>query len=186
MKENSIIASRYAKALFEYAVEEKILERVNEDMKTVSQVCRQNKDFRLLLQSPVIRKEKKDSIIREVFKKHLSRETLTYLQIITQKSRESYIPEIAFHFTILYKEFNNIKTVHLKTASPVDEQLRNRIISIMARRTNARIELIEETDPSLIGGFVISMDDMQYDASIQRQLKELKREFDFNIYIKGF
>lgn len=185
MKEKTI-ASRYAKALFDYALEEKILERVHEDMVTVSQVCRQNKDFRLLLQSPVVRKDKKLAIIREIFKKYLSKATLTYLQIIAGKSREEYIPDIAGHFLTLYKKHKNIKTVYLKTPMPVDDQIRKKVIDLMADKTKANIELMEEIDPGLIGGFVIQMDDLQYDASILRQLKTLEREFDFNIYVRGF
>ncbi len=185
MKERKI-AFRYAKALFDYAVEEMILEKVNADMETVGNVCKQNRELRLVLQSPIIRKDKKLGILREIFKNHLNQVTMTYLQIIARKSRESYIPDIAISFSELYKVHHNIKTAYLRTAVTVDESVRKRVIAFLEKRTKAHIQLIEEIDTNLIGGFVIKLDDRQYDASILRQLKRLKGEFDVNIYLKGF
>jgi F-type H+-transporting ATPase subunit delta len=111
---------------------------------------------------------------------------MTYLEIITKKSRENYIPDIASHFNELFLDYKNIKTAYLKTAIAVDESLRNRIISLLEKKTQATIKLIEEVDPGLIGGFIIQVDDQQYDASIQRRLKMLKSEFEDNIYIREF
>lgn len=180
------IAYRYAKALFDFAVDEKILEKVNADMELINQVCKQNRDFRNILRSPIINKKKKMAILREIFKDHLTKETMTYLEIITRKSRENYLPDIPFYFTELYHEQKNIKTAVLKTAVPLDEGLRRKIIAMLEKKTKAHIHLVEEIDPRLIGGFIIQVDDQQYDTSIQRKLMMLKREFEENIYIREF
>jgi len=180
------IAYRYAKALFDYAVDEKILDRVNADMELIGKVCRQNRDFRSILRSPIINKKKKRTILREIFKDHLARETMTYLEIMTRKSRENYIQEIPHYFAELYNEKKNIKTAVVKTAVPLDEGLRRKIIALLEKKTSAHIHLAEEIDPGLIGGFVIQVDDQQYDTSIQRKLMMLKREFEDNIYIREF
>jgi F-type H+-transporting ATPase subunit delta len=55
----------------------------------------------------------------------------------------------------------------------------------MKHQTEGEIELIEEIKKELIGGFVLSFKDKQYDASILRQIEDLKKEFDINLYIKG-
>ena len=180
------IAYRYAKALFDYAVEEKILDKVNSDMELVGNVCTQNRPLRRVLQSPVINKKKKMSVLREIFKDHLTQVTMNYLEIITRKSRENYIPDNPLYFNELYNEQENIKTAVLKTAVPVDEDLRRKIKAFLEKKTQARIHLIEQTDHGLIGGFVIQVADQQYDTSIQRKLKMLKREFEDNIYIREF
>jgi F-type H+-transporting ATPase subunit delta len=182
----SKIAYRYAKALFDYAVDEKILDEVYADMELVGMVCKQNRDFRIILRSPVINKKKKIAILREIFKDHLTPATMTYLQIITRKSRENYIPDIPIYFIELFYEEKNIKTAILKTAVPVDESLRKKVIALLEKKMQARIKLTEEVDPGLIGGFIIQVDDQQYDSSIQRKLKMLKREFEDNIYIREF
>jgi F-type H+-transporting ATPase subunit delta len=180
------IAYRYARALFDYAVDEKILDRVNSDMELVGEVCRQNRPFRRVLHSPVINKKKKMAILREIFKDHVTKVTMTYLEIITRKSREDYIPDIPRYFTELYHEQKNIKTAVLKTAVPVDDELRRKIIALLEKKSKAHIHLVEEIDPGLIGGFIIQVADQQYDTSIQRKLQMLKREFEENIYIREF
>ncbi len=180
------IAYRYAKALFDYAAEEKILEKVNADMRLIRNVCRQNKEFRVILKSPIVNKRKKISILRGIFKEHVTPATMTYLQIIAKKTRENYLPEIARHFNGLYLEHQNIKSATVRTAVPIDEPLRRKIISLLEQQTQARIHLAEEVDPELIGGFVIQVGDQQFDMSIQRKLMLLRREFEGNIYIREF
>ena len=51
---------------------------------------------------------------------------------------------------------------------------------------NSSIEVEEQVDPELIGGFVFRLDDRQVDASILTQIKELKSSFDQNLYIPEF
>ncbi|HNS16250.1 MAG TPA: ATP synthase F1 subunit delta [Bacteroidales bacterium] len=180
------IAYRYAKALFDYAVEEKILEKVNADMDLIGKVCAQNREFRLVLKSPIVHKRKKTAILRRIFQEHVTTETFTYLQIIAKKSRENYIQDIAVCFTELYLEHQNIKSATIRTAVPLDEPLRRKVIALLEEQTRARIQLNEEVDPELIGGFIINVGDQQYDTSIQRKLLLLRREFEGNIYIRGF
>ncbi|MBP6977057.1 MAG: ATP synthase F1 subunit delta [Bacteroidales bacterium] len=180
------IAYRYAKALFDYAAEEKILDKVNADMELIGKVCSQNRDFRVILKSPIVHKPKKISILRGIFKGHISPETMTYLQIIAKKSRENYIQDIAGDFNALYLEHQNIKTALIRTAVPIDGSLRQKIISLLEKKTKAGVHLTEEVDPALIGGFIIKVGDQQYDTSIQRKLMLLRREFEGNIYIREF
>ncbi len=56
----------------------------------------------------------------------------------------------------------------------------------MSEKSDATVKLTEEVDEDLIGGFVLEFDDKQFDASIQRQISNLKKEFEVNLYIKGY
>lgn len=183
---DSRIAKRYSKALFEFGQEHKITERLNEDMLLVARICKSNRDFRLMLASPLIKADKKFTIIKRIFEEHLDKVTLTYFKIITTKRREIFIPAIAEEYIGLYKEYQGIKTAYLITAVPVDDKLRTQIITLLKEQTDAKIELHEIIDEELIGGFVLKYDDKQYDASILNQIHNLKMEFDTNIYIKEF
>jgi F-type H+-transporting ATPase subunit delta len=185
MKE-TIIANRYAKALFEFALEQDILEKIRQDMDLLISVCKSNKDFRLLLKSPVVKFDKKVAIIIQIFGKKINNESLRYLQLIIRKRREAYIQSIAEHFIALYKDFKGIKIARLLTADNIDDGMRHRILQLLKKYTNAQIELIEEIDPLILGGFVLEVEGRQYDASLLTGIKKLKREFESNIYIKGF
>ncbi len=180
------IANRYAKALFDLTIEVGDLELVKKDMTLLKEICQSNKDFVFMLRSPVIRADKKALVIKEIFNKHLQEITLNFLFIITRNRREKLIPEISTQFVEIYKLYKNIYTVEITTATKMDDEVRSKILTLLDKRSNAQIELDEKVDEEIIGGFVLSYEDKQYDASILRQIKNLRREFDINLYIKGF
>jgi len=180
------IDKRYAKALFDIAIEQNLLEEIYADMNSIRKVCLSNRDFVHMLFSPIIKSNKKLAIINEIFGKEFNVVTLEYFQIIIRKRREEFIAGIAEAFTELYKEHKGIKTAYLKTAVAIDDTLRNRIKEMLHAQTGCEIELVEMLKKDLIGGFVLTMDDKQYDASILKQIKELHKDFDVNLYVKGF
>jgi F-type H+-transporting ATPase subunit delta len=181
----TLLASRYAKSLFDLSLEMKVLEPVMQDMEKLLGVCKSNKDFDRMLKSPVIRPDKKLSILEILFRKEMQELTFKFMQLITRNKRENYLSEIARQFILKYKEYHDITTTYVKTAVPLSEEMRNKIIQIMEKYTKGNIELIEELDESLIGGFLLSFDDMQYDASLSREISRLKAEFEKNLYKRG-
>jgi len=183
---NSKISIRYAKALFDLACDLKVLEKTNEDMLAIDSVCKSNHDFDLMLRSPVIHADKKIKIIEQIFGNTFTKLSLSFLKLITQKRRESNISGIARHFTILYKEYKGITTVNVQSAFPMDDMSSKKLTGLLENMTKHEIELIEEVKAELLGGFVITVNDVQYDISIANRIKKLKKEFDENLYIKGF
>jgi F-type H+-transporting ATPase subunit delta len=180
------IANRYAKALFDLALEMGLVEKVRVDAQLLHEVCNSNKDFVFMLRSPVIKADKKISVIKEIFGKHLQVITLNFMTIITRNRREQLIPEIFVQLIEIYKIYKNIITVEITTAVQIDEVLSSEILTLLEKRADATVELKEKVNEEIIGGFVLAYDDKQYDASILRQIKNLRREFDINLYIKGF
>jgi F-type H+-transporting ATPase subunit delta len=68
----------------------------------------------------------------------------------------------------------------------LDDTSRKRLTGMLEKMTNHDIELIEEVKAELLGGFVLTVKDVQYDISVANRIKKLKKEFDENLYIKGF
>jgi F-type H+-transporting ATPase subunit delta len=184
MKEKKI-AKRYAKALFDLAVEQNVLERIKADAELINEVCASNRDFMLVLRSPVIKDVKKIKIIKGIFSDHIQKMTLSFLNIITRNRREAFIPEIASQFIEIYKEYKNIITAHLTTAVELETSVSTKINSLLKQQTKAEIELHEDIDESIIGGFVLEFDEKQYDSSVVKYLQNLRKEFDKNLYTKG-
>ena len=185
MKETRV-ANRYAKALFDLSIELKQLEQTRSDMELINSVCEQNREFVLMLKSPVIKENKKQAILSDIFAGKISDLTFKFLKVITHNRREDIIMEIAVQFIKIYKEFKNILPTLLTSAVELDAETRDKIVTLLGERANATIELTEAVDESIIGGFILEFEDRQYDASILRQIKNLQKEFDINLYIKGF
>lgn len=182
----SKVARRYAKALFELAIEMKLVEQVYNDAELIIDVCKKNKEFVVMLRSPVIKDVKKLAIIKAIFEKNLNQLTYKFLVIIARNRRESIIQVISEELIEIYQEYKNIVPVNLSTAVKLDEVTKGKILKLLSEKSDATVKLTEEVDEDLIGGFVLDFDDKQFDASIQRQIKKLKKEFEVNLYIKGF
>jgi len=185
MKEKKV-ANRYAKALFDLSIELKQLEQVWNDMELLLRVCNENREFVLVLKSPVIKEVKKLSILKDIFEKNMNDLTFKFLKVITRNRREEIIPEIAEQFIVVYKEYKNILPAILTSAVQLDAATRDKIVTLLGERANATVELTEQVDERIIGGFILEFEDKQYDASVLRKIKNLGKEFDINLYIKGF
>lgn len=180
------LATRYAKALFELAKENHSIDAVRNDMMLLNTVCKSNKDFKLLLSSPIIHPEKKQAVFNQIFGKDFSTVSLAFINLIAKKRREGGLEEISEKFEMIYKEFKNIKTAYVKTAIELDSHLKEKILDLLKKKFNAEIDLKTEVDKKLIGGFVISVDDEFYDASLLNKINLLSRDFDINIYERKF
>lgn len=173
----SAIAVRYAKALFALANEKNLLQEIQEDIKYLYSVCQSEAQFIRLLEYPVIPASKKTEIFNRIFSDKIRKETLLFLELIAQKRREPYLPSMAHYFLHLYKEKSGIKTVTFTSVSPISDNARKNIAEVLKKYYKADIELIEQTNENLIGGYILRVDDEQYDASVLNQLQKIKREF---------
>jgi F-type H+-transporting ATPase subunit delta len=180
------IAGRYAKALFELAKEQNLLEAVHKDMVAIKSICDSNRDFKHLLESPIISQGKKTAVFKAVFFDNVYLMSYRFLEIIIKKRREALVAEIAQEFISLYNNHLNIKTVVLKTATKANDALVVHLKKILHEQLKANIELVETVNNNLVGGFVLTYEDRQYDASIRRNINRLKKEYNINIYESKF
>jgi F-type H+-transporting ATPase subunit delta len=180
------IAIRYAKALFELSLEQKSIEQVNQDIMLVRDVCLQNKDFRLMLSSPIIKTDKKQGVINTLFEGKIGKLSLAYLNIIASKRRENFIEPITEQFLAFYKDYKGVISAVLTTAVPADDKIRGKIKELVKGFTKKEVDLVENIKNEIIGGFVLRFGQYQFDDSIRTKIMKLKREFNINIYEKGF
>ncbi len=170
----TIVASRYAKSLLDLSIEQNTLDKVNNDMVQLSETCAESKDLKNLLNNPTINDSKKIEIFNALFKGKMEDLSLSFITLITKNSRESILPAIAESFTQLYKAHNNILDVILVSAHPLEEDAKNKIIDKIKSKFDGTIEIIEQIDSTLLGGFIVKIGDKQIDSSVASQLTNLK------------
>ena len=180
------VGRRYAQSLMDLAIEKNISGKINDDMLLIADTCAKNRELSLLLKNPIINTDKKDAILKAIFGGKVDAMTNAFMQIITRKGRESNLEEIAVSFTTLFKSIAGIKTAYVTTAFPMDESLRNQIMSLVRNAKGANAELVEQINKDIIGGFILRIGDIQYDASIAKKLQKLKSDFDDNLYVKEY
>lgn len=184
---DSRVASRYAKSLLGLAVDQGMLEQVNNDMGLLASTSQASRDFVLMLKSPIIRHEKKREILNTLFKSRVNALTMSIIDILTRKNRESLLPAIASEFHKAYNEHKGIGKASITSTVALDEKLRNEIIAMVKKLSDKKeVELEEKVDKDLLGGFVLNVGDRQVDTSIKSKLKALKIKFSENPYVKEF
>ena len=124
---------RYAKALFQLAVEQDILEQSYQDMKFLDAVCKESKELVLLLKSPIVKTDKKLKILEEIFNSQIHKTTMSFIRIITAKKREGLLLLVAGSFINLYKKHNNIQPATVISATSLDESLRAEVITFIEK-----------------------------------------------------
>ncbi|MEL6988177.1 MAG: ATP synthase F1 subunit delta [Bacteroidota bacterium] len=178
------IANRYAKSLMDLAIERGELDVVLKDVEDFKKVS-ENRDFELLLKSPIVNTDKKQDIFNALFSERYNKTTKAFLDILLRKSRESYLTEIADSFIAQYKNLQRISSITLTTASSLSEEkigsIKSKLLASPATMDNVDIQV--KVDPELIGGFVIEFDDKLYDSSVAHKLSQLRKEFSDNEYV---
>ncbi len=180
-------ASRYAKSLLELAAEQGVLEEVSNDMASFAKLCKENREFQLMLKNPIIKHDKKRAILQAIFSGKVHKLTLAIFDIITRKNREPILGDIAREFHTLYNVHKGIEEAKVVTAVPLDKDLKAKIEAIVMQISNLdKVELTEVINKDIIGGYVLTVGDRQIDDSIRTKLKALELKFSQNPYIKEF
>jgi F-type H+-transporting ATPase subunit delta len=156
--------------------ENKALEVHKKDIELLLQCIAEIPELHYVIQSPVIRSDEKIRLFEASFSGAFSPTTQVFIKLILEKRREEYLAGICRHFLSLLKMEQGIRSARVVTATPLDENLRKSIVGLIAKKFNATVELQEAVDESIIGGFILRVDDQQLDASISSKLNRIKSE----------
>ncbi|MBN1115613.1 MAG: ATP synthase F1 subunit delta [Bacteroidales bacterium] len=173
-----IITSRYAKALYQTAEEDKASESVRKDILSLIETINESPEFKSFLNSPILKESQKIKIIDEIFNGKVHDLSLSFLKLLFKNKRELYLYSICLSFLQYYKKDKGITEGSIITAFPIHEDFHEEIKSFIKKKFKLELELNKQIDPSLIGGFKLKIDDRQIDASISSKLKKIKTELN--------
>ena len=168
-------AIRYAKALLELSIENSNLDEVSSDMRRIVESSNETNDFKVFLSSPVIKSDKKIEVLKVLFV-GFEKLTSSFIDLITKNKREYLLVEIAEAYLYLLKKHQKTVPVSITSARKLEKETLNQILDKMKSHVEGDFEVTEEVDESLIGGFIVRMDDKQIDASVLTQLNRMKQE----------
>lgn len=171
------ILHRYAASMLETALEKNNLEVVSSDIKLLVETLEQSRQLQSMLESPVIRPELKLNILKEIFSKKISKESMDFVEFVISKKRESLLNSIGKRFLELRDEHLGIANVFVTSASEFSNEQKSVLQSRLEKILDKKVRLNFKTDLNLIGGFIAKVDDTLYDASIRHQLELLRKIF---------
>jgi len=168
-------AIRYAKAVLSLAQDKNAIEDVQRDMQSIITTADNNADLRMLLNSPLIKSEVKLAALQDVFK-NAKELTKNVIQTLITNKRIDLLPEVAKQYVVLVDQFNNRQVAKVTTAVPLDKEMSDKILAKVKELTGNEATIENKVDESIIGGFILRVGDMQYNASIAHKLTTLRRE----------
>lgn len=175
-------AKRYAKAILDLAKDQNVAEEVNRDMEDIAKTVAGSDELQDFLASPVVKTRIKKDALVEIFKNPNSITTGAF-DILLENNRINILKSVAQKYTLLYNELNKVQVATVTTAIPLNAQLEAKILAKIKEITGNGATIKNEIDPGIIGGFVMRIGDLQYNASVANSLSNLGREFHNDTYI---
>lgn len=173
---DTVVANKYALALFQLAEENNLVDQIEEQLKVVKEVFNQEKDFESFLTSPKIGKDTKRELIKDAFGE-LNPFILNTLLLLLDRQRVSYIMAVIDEFINISYESKGIAKAHVESVRPLKEEEKDALVSVLAKKFNKNTLEIENTvNEDLLGGIKIQIGNRIYDGSLRGKLDGLKRE----------
>lgn len=97
------------------------------------------------------------------------------IKVIVERGDDQLIPAIAKRYSELFHADVDVVAVDVTTAIPLDDELRQEVISFLEMQYKNPVYIIEHVDPSIIGGIVFYARGERRDASIRTQLENARR-----------
>ena len=172
-------AIRYAKALLLESVEKNSVEETYNDMKLVKKTFSNNIELKHMVDSRVIKNSIKLYSLNLIFK-NLSSLSISLIRVLFENNRMNILDVVALKYIERYKDFKGIQSATVTTAVPLNNELEKQVLETISKLTNKKTTLINKVDQSLVGGFVLRVGDIEYNASFKNKLKNIKQEFNKN------
>jgi F-type H+-transporting ATPase subunit delta len=172
----SIIAKRYAKALFDLAQDQKNLEAMQADVSWVKQTFESQPQLENMLLLPNMPKEEKKQVLKAIADGSVSEPMLGLLYLLVDKGRILYLPEILKEYQRLYQEETRVAEVSVKSAAALTQEDESQIRTALEKALKRQVILHAEVSPELIGGLVVRVGDQVFDNSLRTKLQNMKKD----------
>ena len=173
-------ALRYAKATLNFAIEKKVTDSIDGDMRYIVQTISDSDELKEMLQSPILEGSSKNQVLKEIFK-NVNDLTKELFSLLVSKKRIGLLNEVAKKYIRLNDNLKGENVALVTTAVPLTPSLEKKILAQVEKITSNKVTLENIIDASIIGGFILRIGDLQYNASISNKLNNLKREFTNSI-----
>ena len=169
------VASTYAEALYEAALEADAVDQVAADVDAFTQAVGESDELRMALENPEIDSGAKKGVVAAIA---ADAQPLfaNFLQVLVERGRLAELLEIADAFRERVSRATARLEVEAVTAIPLPDDLRARIVESLEAKTSTTVELTESVDPDVVGGLVLRVGEVVVDGSIRHRIEELRRD----------
>jgi F-type H+-transporting ATPase subunit delta len=171
-------ANRYARALFEVALEEKAdLAKVGQDLDAVVEMMKASPELALASNRNSVTDAARQSLMEAVAQAMaLSAPVTKMLVLLARGGRLNLLPELAAAYQQRLLAHQNIVRAEVKSAAPLSADKLKALETSLSQVTGKKVELSVSVDPELLGGVVATIGSTVYDGSVRTQLQRMRQE----------
>ena len=172
---NTVLAKRYAKAIFQVGKEENALDDFSNSLSEMASLYAEVPEVVDGLTNPLYPQEVREKVMVELVGAIKSSAMISnFLNLLVQKRRANVLPEIAMVFQALVDEERNMCQGTVISASEISGDLNDKIKATLEKITGKQVVVTNKVDPTIIGGIIAKVGDLVLDGSIKTQLKGLE------------
>ncbi len=178
------VAIVYANSLYDFAVEKNAITEVISEIEQILKASAGAPELKRLIESPIVKPSIKQSIFSEAFGNSCTAELNTFINLLFARNRMDILFRVFEAFVFLKDERQGIKRAEIISAVKLSSEQESEIKEYLEREYKNKIILSEKQDTSLIGGFVVKVDDRVIDASVANQLSHIRKKLtiaDFSV-----
>ena len=171
----SSVAIRYAKALLSLTEQENKSQEIAQQLQDISQTIKESSELRNVLVSKTLSSQVKRNTLLSIFKGQ-DRLINNTIEVLLQNKRIVLLQQVADQYLKGYEKSQGLQQATVTTATPLDSATEAKVQEKIIALTGAKATLVNKIDPSIVGGFILRVGDLQYNASVKNQLLSIKRE----------
>ncbi|AIQ14852.1 F0F1 ATP synthase subunit delta [Paenibacillus durus] len=178
MSQDTVVAKRYAKALFEVAVEEKKTLEVEQELKALVSALDSNTDLQRFISTPKISGEDKLAVLKQTLEGKLSNVVINTLELLVERGRMSILSELLDSYVKIEGESLGLADATVYSMYELNEQEKKAVAEEFGTLTGRKIRVANVVDKSLLGGLKVIIGDTLYDGSLAGKLERLEKSFN--------
>jgi len=169
------IARVWARALFEVAKENDLLDKVRDQLGEFTKALNESRDLMVFFFSPYFStEEKKDGLKRAVI--DAEPVLMNFFEALIERHRMPAIFRIKARYEILWEDERDLLPVEVTSAVELDKATVGSIGERIGEQTKRTVELSSKVDPDILGGIVLRVGNVILDASIRNRLEQLRKQ----------
>lgn len=169
-----VISTRYAHAIYDYAVEKNDETKLYHSMATLAASFVEFPSMIKVMTNPTVSLEKKIELLVTAGGNQSDDTTKKVIRMVVMNGRANYMRNIALVYQEYYRKKKGTVIASLTTVTLATEEMKEHLKKVIAKATGEKVEFHAKTDKDIIGGFVLQIEDMRLDASVKDQLAKMK------------
>ncbi|MDT3428049.1 F-type H+-transporting ATPase subunit delta [Paenibacillus forsythiae] len=178
MSQDTVVAKRYARALFEVAVEEKKTLEVEEELKALVSALASNTDLQRFISTPKISGEDKLAVLKQALEGKLSMVVINTLKLLVERGRMNILSDLLDSYVKIEGKSLSLADATVYSTYELDEREKKAVAEEFGTLSGRKIRVTNIIDKSLLGGLKVVIGDTLYDGSLAGKLERLEKSFN--------